>query len=204
MKRGEFEALICWHTDRLYRSLKDLVRLLEVGRHEIRTVNGGELDLSTATGQMLATILGSVSIQESAHKGERTRRANRQHREAGKWLSSGQRPFGYSRDGLPLEPEASMVRKAAADVLSGHSLRSIATEWNPRGIFTTRNNKWTNLTLRRILANPLYAGLVVYQGKVIGPGEWQPLFDTDTHRGLVALLSDPSAGRACRSSASIC
>jgi site-specific DNA recombinase len=195
MARAEFGALICWHPDRLYRSMKDLERLIEIAdaaHIQIRSVNGGDLDLSNSTGRMLARIVGSVARQESEHKGERQRRANRQHREAGKWLSAGQRPFGYSKDGLPLEPEASMVRQAAVDVLAGHSLRAIATEWNSRGIFTTHNNKWTNLTLRRILSNPLYAGLVVYQGRVIGPGEWQPLFDLDTHRGLVALLSDPS------------
>src|SRR6476661_7074690 len=63
MRRGEFGVLLVWHPDRLYRSLKDLVRLIEAadaGRVQIRTVNGGDLDLSTASGRMLATILGSV------------------------------------------------------------------------------------------------------------------------------------------------
>ena len=46
--------------------------------------------------------------------------------------------------------------------------------------------------MRRVLINPRYAGLKVHRGKVIGKGDWTPLIDEDTHRGLVAYLSDPS------------
>lgn len=47
IKRGEYDALICWHTDRLYRSIKDMERVIEVCEAAdvpIRTVNGGDLD----------------------------------------------------------------------------------------------------------------------------------------------------------------
>ena len=43
---------------------------------------------------------------------------------------------------------------------------------------------------------PGHAGLRIYQGKVVGHGEWQPLVDADTHRGLVAYLSDPTRANA--------
>lgn len=46
--------------------------------------------------------------------------------------------------------------------------------------------------VRRVLMNPRYAALVVHRGKVIGSGDWKPLIDKDTHRGIVAYLSDPS------------
>ena len=98
MKRSEFDALICWHPDRLYRSMKDLERLIEIADAAgvaIRSVNGGDLDLSNSSGRMLARILGSVARQESEHKGERQRRANIQRAEAGSWWSS-QRCFGYT------------------------------------------------------------------------------------------------------------
>ena len=195
MKRSEFGALICWHPDRLYRSMRDLERLIEIadaGGVQIRSVNGGDLDLSNSSGRMLARILGSVARQESEHKGERQRRANEQRAAAGTWIVRGIRVFGYTRIGEPLEPEASAVRQAAADVLAGRSLRSIAIDWNTRGMMTTRGNKWTNLQLRRVLMNPIYAGLRTHRGKVVGPGGWEPLLDEDTHKGLVAFLSDPA------------
>ena len=195
MKRGEFGALICWHPDRLYRSMKDLERLIEIADKagvQIRTVNGGDLDLTNSTGKMVARILGSVSRQESEHKGERRRRANAQRATNGAWRADGPRIFGYTQRGEPLEPEATAVRQAATDVLGGRSLRSIATDWNTRGIVTARGKQWSNLTLRRMLMNPTYAGLRTYRGKVVGPGDWSPLIDADTHHGLVAFLTDSS------------
>jgi DNA invertase Pin-like site-specific DNA recombinase len=32
MKNGDFGALVCWHTDRLYRSMRDLERLIDISR----------------------------------------------------------------------------------------------------------------------------------------------------------------------------
>ena len=170
--------------------MKDLERLIDIadaGGVSLRTVNGGDLDLANSSGRMLARILGSVARQESEHKGERQKRANEQRREAGKWVRTGLRKFGYDHDGQPIEPEASALRQAAADVLAGKSLRGIAIDWTGRGLTTTRGNPFTSMQLRRTLINPLYAAMVTYQEKVVGPGDWEPIIDEDTHRGLVAL-----------------
>jgi DNA invertase Pin-like site-specific DNA recombinase len=88
MKSGEFQAVICWHPDRLHRSMKDLERLIDIAddkRAQLRTVQGGDIDLTTSAGRMVARILGSVARQESEHKGKRHRRADQQKREAGAW-----------------------------------------------------------------------------------------------------------------------
>jgi site-specific DNA recombinase len=205
MKNNEFDVLLCWHTDRLYRSMKDLERLIDIAdaaRVQIRTVNGGDLDLSNSSGRMLARILGSVARQESEHKGERQRAANMQRAAAGKWQTIN-RCFGYTFGGDPLEPEATAYRAAVADVLNGKSLRRVSTEWNAKGIKTTlagktyKNGKtvagqWNSPRVRRLLLNPRYAGLKVHRGKEIGKGDWTPLIDEDTFRGLVAHLCDES------------
>ncbi|WP_261877153.1 recombinase family protein [Mycobacterium marinum] len=195
MQDGEIDALICWHTDRLYRNMKDLERVIEVAdaqRIEIRTVQGGTLDLSTSAGRMVARILGSVARQESEHSSERRKRSNVQRATSGQWVTS-RRPFGYTLDGTPLEPEASAIQQAVCDVLAGKSLRALTREWNARAIPTAGSAKeWRATMIRRILMNPRYAALVVHQGEVVGPGVWKPLIDEDTHRGIVAYLSDPS------------
>ena len=64
IKRGQHNVLVCWHTDRLYRSVKDMERVIEVCETAgvpIRSVNGGDLDLCQATGKAVARILGSVA-----------------------------------------------------------------------------------------------------------------------------------------------
>jgi site-specific DNA recombinase len=194
MKAGEFGALLCWHTDRLYRNMADLERVIEVAdanRIEIRTVQGGTLDLSTSAGRMVARILGSVARQESEHTSERRKRANAQKAASGDWVAA-RRPFGYTAGGIPVEAEAAAIRAAVADVLAGKSMRAIAREWNERGLRTAgRAKQWTSPEVRRILVNPRYAALMVHQGKIVGPGAWKPIIDEDTHRGLVAYLSNP-------------
>jgi DNA invertase Pin-like site-specific DNA recombinase len=193
MKNHQFDVLIVWHTDRLYRSMKDLERLIdiaELARVPIKTVQGGELDLSTSAGRMVARILGSVARQESEHMSERRIRANRQKAEAGKWQSAN-RTFGYTMKGEPLEPEASAVRQAALDVLGGKSIQGVAKSWKAAGLVGTRGRPFNAPSVRRLLVNPRYAALKTHQGRVIGPGNWTPLIDVDTHKGLVAYLSDP-------------
>jgi site-specific DNA recombinase len=195
MKTGELDALLCFHTDRLYRNMRDLERVIEIAdanRMEIRTVQGGTLDLSTSAGRMVARILGSVARQESEHTSERRKRANVQRAASGQWVAA-RRPFGYSISGEPLEPEASAIRNAVSDVLAGKSIRAVAREWNERGLHTAGTAKqWTSPQVSRVLTRPRYAALVVHQGKVVGPGKWKPVLDEDTHRGIVAYLSDPS------------
>jgi site-specific DNA recombinase len=198
IKRRQHDVLVCWHTDRLYRSIKDMERVIEVCETAgvpIRTVSGGDLDLGHATGKAVARILGSVSRMESEHKAERQRRANIQRAEAGSWWSS-QRPFGYTQSGERLESEAKLIRRAASDVLDGKSLRAIAREWNAAGISSTRGAAWNTSRLKRLLLNPRYAGLRTYRGKVTGPGNWKEILDPDTHAGLVAVLRDTSRGGA--------
>ena len=210
MKNGEFSALICWHTDRLYRRMGDLETLIDIadaGSIQIRTVQGGNLDLSTSTGRMMARILGSVANQESEHKGERQRRANAQKAAAGTWQTAN-RAFGYDMSGEPLEPEATAVRTAVQDVLAGKSIAQIAREWNAAGYKTTLagrtqknphtgkvdtvTGRWNGTRVRRVLLNPRNAGLKVHRGEVVSKGEWTPLVDEDTHNGLVAFLTDSS------------
>jgi DNA invertase Pin-like site-specific DNA recombinase len=197
VKHGQVDAIICWHPDRLYRRMDDLQRLVALTDRgvEIRTVNGGDLDLSNATGKMLARIVGSVAEMESEHKSERQRAANVQRAEAGSWWSS-QRCFGYTQTGKLAKREANLIRRAAADVLDGKSLRAIAREWNAKGIASTRGAAWNTSRLKRLLLNPRYAGLRTYRGTVTGPGTWTAILDADTHAGLTAILRDASRGAA--------
>ncbi len=194
IRAGQIDAVVTWDLDRLHRKpieLEEFMLLAESKKIALATV-GGETDLSTDGGRLFARIKGAVAKAEVERKSARQKRANQQQREAGVWRRGGIRPFGYTQDGEPLEPQASCIRQAAVDVLAGHSLRSVAVEWINRDIPTVRGGVWTNLAVRRILKNPVYAGLVTHQGKVVGPGAWEAIIDEDTHDRLRSLLSDPS------------
>jgi site-specific DNA recombinase len=142
---------------------------------------------------------------------ERRIRSNRQKAEKGKWQTAN-RTFGYTQSGEPLEPEATAVRQAVVDVLGGKSIQQVARDWNAQGLKTTLagrvqknphtgqdvtvSGEWTGRRVRRLLVNPKYAAIKTHtdkSGKVTEfQGNWTPLIDDDTHRGLVSYLSDPS------------
>ncbi len=147
---------------------------------------------------------------------ERRVRFNQQKAERGQWQTAN-RTFGYTMTGEPLEPEATAVRQAVVDVLAGTSIQEIAHRWNAQGLKTTlagrvqRNphtkqdvvvsGQWTGRRVRRLLVNAKYAGIKTHTtvDKKTGmakveeyQGNWTPLIDVDTYRGLVGYLSDPS------------
>lgn len=189
---GQVDTVLCWHPDRLYRRVRDLVRLFEAGPNLlIKSVQGGDIDLSNASGKMVATILASTSSYESEHLSERLKAAYVQRADMGVWRT-GHRTFGYDRDGEPLNPEAKMFRKAVKDVLAGKSLRGIAREWNAAGVTTTLGTEWSSTRIRRILLSPRYAGIKTHNGKRVAKGQWTPLITEDTHEQVVRYLSDPN------------
>src|SRR5437879_3795141 len=56
------EAVLTYHADRLYRRTTDLERLVaivEKSKAHVHTVAAGDVDLSTASGRMVARMLGA-------------------------------------------------------------------------------------------------------------------------------------------------
>lgn len=194
VKRGQYDALVTWHQDRLFRSMKDMERIIEtcdVAAIPIHTVSGGDMDVTNATGKGLARIVGSINRMESEHKAERIRAARLQQAEKGVWFTNC-RMFGYTDTGDINEPEAALIRKAAADILSGSSASSIIRAWNAKDVKTARGNAWIHTTFRRLMTNPRYAALCEYKGTIVGPGDWPAILTVDDHNGLVAVFKDKS------------
>jgi site-specific DNA recombinase len=184
--RGDITAVIVWHTDRLYRRLTDLVKLMEIAERcdvWIMTVRGGDLDLTTASGRMFANMTASVARYEVEHKGERQVEANQQRATAGKWQFSN-RPYGYERvdgDVRIVESEAANVREAYKRYLAGESVYSIVENFNLRRLTTTKGGTWSMTTLRAMLSNPAYAGIRLYKGEAYSEqGDWEPIVSRET------------------------
>jgi site-specific DNA recombinase len=193
LEAGTIKAVVVGDADRLVREPIEGGRFIEIADERgipLASVNG-EYDLATDNGRLFFRVKVAFAKAEMERKSARQRRANLQRRAAGEWSTAGQRPFGYTKHGKPHEPEASLVKKAATEVLGGRSVRSIAIEWNKAGVTTTRGSTWTNLQLRRMLSNPLYAALMTHERKVVGKGTWEPLLEENIHLGLAAFLSDP-------------
>jgi DNA invertase Pin-like site-specific DNA recombinase len=102
LRNGEADCVLAWHTDRLHRSPAELETYIDVcGPSAIptRTAKAGDLDLSTATGRMIARQLGVQARYEVERMIERSRRARDQKVEHGEY-AGGPRPLGYEADGV--------------------------------------------------------------------------------------------------------
>lgn len=195
LEAGGGECVIAWHTDRLHRSPAELERYIDIcepRRVETRTVKAGHLDLTTATGRMIARQLGVQARYEVERMIERQKRSRDQMAQMGKHFG-GRRPFGWEIDGMtPVPHEAECIQSAARSVLAGASLYSIQRDLRAREILTSAGGPWSASEIRKMLLRPRNAGIVVHRGKEVGPAQWPAALDEPTWRSVVAVLTDPS------------
>lgn len=195
IQAGEVDAVLAWHTDRLHRSPRELEDYIDAcEKHGVltHTVTAGPLDLTTSTGKMVARMLGAVARGEVEHTIERMRAAHQQAATKGKF-HGGERPFGWESDGrTPRPDEAAEIARAATLILKGVSLKSIAREWNERGITTARGRKWQGYDVSLVLRRARHAGLRTHRGEVIGKADWPAIIPEETWLALCARLDDPN------------
>ncbi|OZC98924.1 recombinase [Rhodococcus sp. 06-221-2] len=200
VRTGKAQAIVAWHPDRLHRrplELESFIDLCETHRTEIRTVHAGTMDLSTASGKMLARMLGAAARHEVEHSIERQKRAKQQAAVAGTFRG-GRRSFGYEPDGMHTRAaEAGAIRDAAPRLLAGVSLSQIAREWNEAGLRTSfGGNPFDSREVKKVMLRPRNAGHVLHEGKRVGLGAWETIIDPDTLAALESLLMDPSRGHS--------
>lgn len=194
IRAGNVDAVVAWHTDRLHRSpveLEEYVAACEPRGVKTQTVKAGHLDLSTASGLMVARLLGATARYEVDHGIERQRRAKQRSAEAGKWRG-GRRPYGYEADGVTVRPdEADAVAAATTSLLAGASLRGLVREWNTAGRRTTSSNLWATNSLRTTLRRWRNAGLIEQHAEVIGAAGWPAIVPEAQLRALRDLMDNP-------------
>jgi DNA invertase Pin-like site-specific DNA recombinase len=155
VRGGTIDGIIAWHSDRLHRSPVELESFIDVvNRHKtkIRTVQAGELDLSSPSGRMVARQLGSVARYESEHRAERIQRKARELAVRGRIGGGGTRPFGYQSDRRALrEDEADQIREGVAWIMNGASLRGVVKHWENHGLSPVTDREWTSTALKRLV-----------------------------------------------------
>ncbi len=204
-KRPDFERLLAravqrpvavFETERLYRTLRDVERIIDAG-FQVHAMTAGGLDLTTPGGRFQARILASHGTYELEQKRERARLRN--SADAAKGLPYWRRrPFGWELDGTLRQEEAEAIRWAVDEFMVGNSLAAICREFNARGLTTpvskaggVGGNAWQTVNLRQLLTNQRLAGLRTYEGTTVR-GSWEPILTEDEWRGVVAILRDPS------------
>lgn len=195
VEAGVIGGIIAWHTDRLHRrtsELEEFVTLCEKHGTAVQTVRSGSVDLSTASGRMVARMLGAAAQHEVDHARERMKRAKAQAAQEGRWRG-GPRPFGYEADGVTVRPdEAAQLLAATQAVVAGRSLSSLARELNESGSAGTRGSAWSPNRLRKALLRPRNAGLLEVGGEVTREASWPAIVPEELWRACRATLTDPA------------
>jgi site-specific DNA recombinase len=106
LSEGLVEAVIVWDLDRLHRRPIELEEFLDLAdRHNVALASvGGDVDLATPQGRMVARIKGAVARQEVEQISRRLRRKQLELAQAGKVSNGGIRPYGYAPDRMTVVP----------------------------------------------------------------------------------------------------
>ncbi|MFH2203563.1 MAG: recombinase family protein [Elusimicrobiota bacterium] len=170
-RKKKFDVVLVYKLDRLSRRLSDLVSLGE--RFERLGIGLRSLtepfDTTNPAGKLLFNMLGSFAQFERELIGERTKLGLRRRLREGKW--NGPSPFGFRKDKegrLVLHPQESPYAKRVFQLFmeEGIGVILIARKLNKEDRCTRRRKKWSRTSVWNMLANPVYAGMAVLDGKL--------------------------------------
>jgi DNA invertase Pin-like site-specific DNA recombinase len=160
---GEADALVILKIDRLSRSTKDVLNLVEQVDREGWALHSitERLDTATAAGRFVLTILAALSQMEREQIGERTSMALQEKRRRGERL--GTTPFGYTtvaggggeNELRPDPAEQDVLDRIRAMRAGGLPHFQIAKRLNAEGVPTKRGGRWHAASVSYIVRHTL-------------------------------------------------
>ena len=168
VRDGKIDNVLVYKLDRITRSVKDLIYLIELFDKYDCTFNSQteKIDTSNAVGRMFVKIIGIFAEFERENLAERVTLGYEQKTREGNYTNCNG-VFGYDylvgTGSLKInEYESLYVKKIFEWYLNGESMVSIANNLIELDIPTKRSGKWHASTIKSILTNPLYIGRVRY------------------------------------------
>lgn len=187
--KGKIDAVVVYKLDRLSRSQKDTLTLIEdeLLSHGTDFVSINEnFDTSTPFGRAMIGILSVFAQLEKDQITERFTMGRIGRSKAGYFHGGGNAPTGYDYiDGELVinEYEAQQVRKVFNMFLAGSSINAIH-----RGLEKAYTTKWSAAKVRNVLKNSVYIGKVKFM-KEEHQGAHEPIIEETIFRAANALLS---------------
>lgn len=191
IQAGQYDAIVVYHGDRLIRQPWDLETLLrlsdEKGIHLASP--SGTRNLDSADDRYILRIEVAAACRESDRTSQRVRDAKEAKRAAGAYAGGGSRAFGRNRDGSIVPAEAKVIRELLKRIVAGETSTSLWRELNTRGVPTVAGAPWRYGSFRQMLSRPDLAGLVAYQGVIVGPGKkWKKIVSRELWEAAQGVL----------------
>ena len=170
IKAGRVNNVLVYKIDRLTRSTRDLIDLIEIFKEHSCTFNSlmESIDTQTASGRMFLKIIGIFAEFERENIIERITLACEKKVKEGYTLGNFTTSYGYDKDKgervQTINPaEAEIVREIYAMYVGGNmSYNAIAQNLNHREIKPKLGGVWGHASVRAVLVNPNYIGKVRY------------------------------------------
>ena len=174
--KGKVSAVVVYKLDRLSRSQKDTVFLLEdvFNPNNCNFISLNEnFDTTTPYGKAMIGILSVFAQLERENIRERTRMGMYERVKSGLWMGGGRVPFGYDYDKtknilMPNE-HADDVRKIYDLYLQGYSTTQLAD------MFDVANDSHITSILDRVT----YLGKIKFRGEIL-QGQHEAIIDEET------------------------
>lgn len=171
-QRNEFEILYFHKVDRLSRRVKWALEIVEklVSLNIIVIAVEQNFDLGTPEGKLIFTFLSSLGEFYSDNLGKEYSKGKRERANQG--YHNSRVPWGYVSLEIKDKMTAVVEKELAPIILDAFeryatgifSDQDIANWINQQGLKTPRGRFFSKDTVRDILQNPFYAGLVRYRG----------------------------------------
>lgn len=168
VKEGKINNILIYKLDRLTRSVRDLIYLIELFETHNCTFNSQteKIDTSNAVGRMFVKIIGIFAEFERENLAERVSFGYEQKTREGNYTNTNG-VYGYDyvvgEKRLDInEDEKELVNRIFDLYIDGKSYFKIAKQFNEENIPTKRGGHWAAGTIKSIVNNPLYVGKVRY------------------------------------------
>ena len=182
-KLKKFDTVLVYKLDRLSRSQKDTLYLIEdvFNANHVSFISLNEsFDTSTPFGKASIGILSVFAQLEREQIKERMQMGKLGRARSGKAMGWSNVPFGYTYDdGVYYidDFQASVVKKIYKNYLNGISISKLVNTLNTAG-HLGKARPWSYKTIRSLLANPIYTGYTSYHGELF-PGQHQAIISKD-------------------------
>ena len=168
VQKKKINNVLIYKLDRLTRSVKDLIYLIELFEKCDCTFNSQteKIDTSNAVGRMFVKIIGIFAEFERENLAERVSFGYEQKTREGNYTNTNG-VYGYDyivgKQKLVVNNlEKKLVNKIFDLYIEGKSYFKIAQLFNKENVPTKRGGNWSAATIKSIISNPLYIGKVRY------------------------------------------
>ncbi len=165
---GAVDCVVVYKLDRLSRSVLDTVTLVLQEWDGVCSVRSTRepIDTTSPTGSIFFYMLASYAEWERSIIRERTLSGKIKRAQQGK-NPGFTAPYGYARGAEPGqlvidEAEAPVVRRIYREFIGGKGIHAVAAGLNESGIRPRRAGHWRGETIAKIIANPVYKGVLRY------------------------------------------